>query len=238
MAIHGKATGVLLGGYDLTSMLNSIGTPTSLETAEVTPFGSTAKKYIPGLADATVSMSGFFEGDAAATELLLDAVVDTADSILVSYGRALTVGQDVKFGKVLRTSFEVSSPVGAAVSIAGASQADGGMHTGVVLAANQVVTTSPTNGTAHNAGAGTTNGGNATLHVTANTRDGAVTVKVQHSTDDSVWVDLATFTVVPAAEVTSEVIALPDTINRYTRALVTLAGSTGSSTITVALSRG
>lgn len=240
MAIHGKATGVLLGGYDLTPMLNSISTPQSLDVVETTPFQAPggAKTYIPGMSDATVSMGGFFEGDLAATEDMLDVAAETADAILVSYGRVLAVGQDCKFGGVIRTAFEVSSPVGDVVSITGAAQADGGLHTGPTLMAKQAVSTSPTNGTAVDNGAGTTSGGKAVLQVTSNTRDGTVTAKIQHSTDGSVWVDKATFAVVSAGAIASEVIDLPGTINRYTRVVVTLAGSTGSASITVALSRG
>lgn len=238
MAIHGKATGILMGGFDLTSMLNSIGTPQSLEVNEVTPFGSTAKTYIPGLADATVSMSGFFDGDATATEELLDAVSNSAEAIIVSYGRALAAGQDVKFSNIIRSSFEVSSPVAGAVSISGAAQSDGGLHTGILLAAKQTISSTPTNGASQDNAASTATGGKAVVQVTTNTRDGDVTVKVQHSADDSTWADLGTFAVVATTVVTSEVILLPATINRYTRVLVTLAGSTGSAIITVALSRG
>ena len=201
MAIHGKATGILLGGYDLTSMLNQIGTPQSVDTTEVTTFGVTAKEYIPGLADATVSMSGFFEGDAKATEDMLDVASDTAEVILVSYGRAFTVGQECKFGKVVRSAFEVSSPVGDVVSITGAAQADGGLTTGRVLAAKQAVSATPTNSAAVDNTAATTNGGKAVLNLTDNTRDGSVTVVVQHSTDNATWVDKGTFAVVPRKSV-------------------------------------
>lgn len=237
MAVHGKATGVLLGGYDLTPMLNQIGTPVSLDVSETTPFGSTAKTYIPGLADATVSMGGFFEGDLTATEDMLDVAAETADAILVSYGKAVTVGDSCKIGAVIRSSFEVTSPVGDVVSIAGAAQADGGLRTGKVLAAKQTIT-STTNGGTVDGAASSDLGGMATLHVTGNTRNGAVTVVVQHSANGSTWVDKGTFTVVGAGDLTSEVIDLAGTINRYTRAVITLAGSTGSAIVTVALSRG
>lgn len=238
MAVHGKATGILLGGYDLTPMLNAIGTPSSLDVAEVTPFGSTAKSYIPGVADATVTMGGFYEGTMEATEELLDTVASTGEVILVSYGRAITVGQTVKFAKVIRSAFEVTGSVSDAVGISGAAQADGGLHTGTVLAAKQAVSTTPVNGSTVDGGASSANGGHAALHITANDRDGDVTVTVQHSTDGSVWVDKGTFTVVATDTLASEVIDLAGTINRYVRAVVTLAGSTGSATVTVALSRG
>lgn len=238
MAIHGKATGIILGGYDITSMLNEISTPQMVDTAETTPFGSTAKTYIPGMGDATVSMGGFYEGAADATEDFLDTVAATADAVIVVYGRALAVGVDCKFGSVLRTSFEVTSPVGDVVSISGAAQASGGLTTGRVLMAKQTVSATPTNGTSADNAVATTAGGKAVLSVTGNTRDGNATVVVQHSTDGTTWVDKGTFTVVPAATLTSEVIALSGTINRYTRVVVTLAGTTGSAIVTVALSRG
>ena len=238
MAIHGKATGIILGGYDLTPMLNSIATPQSLDVAETTPFGSTAKTYVPGLADATVSVGGMFEGDMDATELLLDTASDTADAILVSYGRAIVAGQDCKFGRVIRSSFEVTSPVGDVVPISGAARADGGLHTGPVLMAKAEVTTSPPSRATDDNGSATLLGGKAVVNVTDNTRNGAVTVIVQHSTDGTTWVDKGTFTVIGAGILTSEVIDLTGTINRYLRAVVTLAGSTGSAIVTVALSRG
>ena len=238
MAIHGKATGILLGGYDLTPMLNQIATPQSLDVTEVTHFGETAKKYIPGIADATVSMSGFFEGDAKATEEMLDTASDESESLLVTYGLALAVGQDCKFANVIRSSFEVSSPVGDVVSISGAAQANGGLTTGKVLTAMLEATGASTSGTSVDNTVSSANGGKAALHLTENTRNGNSTVTVQHSTDNAVWVDLGTFAVVPTLTVASEVLELTGTINRYVRVVVTLAGSTGSAITTVALSRG
>jgi hypothetical protein len=44
-----------------------IGFPRSIETAETTTFGSSAKSYITGLTDATVSLSGKFDATADGT---------------------------------------------------------------------------------------------------------------------------------------------------------------------------
>jgi hypothetical protein len=240
VAIHGKATGVILGGYDLTFMLNKINTSQSVDANESTPFQAPggAKTFLPGLSDGTVSMDGMYEADADATELFLDVVASTADAVIVTYGKVLAFGNEVKFGSVIRSAFEVMSPVGDIVSITGKAQVTGGLLTGKVAAAKTVVASTPTNGTAVDNGAGTTAGGKAVLSVIANDRDGAVTVKVQHSSDNSTWIDKGTFTVIPSLGLGSEVIDLPGSISRYLRAVVTLAGSTGSATVTVALSRG
>ena len=72
-----------------------------------------------------------------------------------------------------------------------------------------------------------------------NTRNGTVTMKIQHSTDNSTFVDLVTFTVVGSTTTTQEriVVAAGTTVNRYLRAQSTVAGTTGSITPIVAFAR-
>ncbi|MGH2671038.1 MAG: hypothetical protein ACRDH5_18335, partial [bacterium] len=71
------------------------------------------------------------------------------------------------------------------------------------------------------------NGGVGTLHVTANTRDaGTIVIKIQHSVDDTAWVDLITFATVNFAVTTKERLSVAGTVNRYVRALWTVTGAT------------
>ena len=88
-----------------------------------------------------------------------------------------------------------------------------------------------------NNGASTTNGGAALLHVIANTVDGDTDIKVQHSADDSVWVDLVSFTAVGASTITSELSAVTGTVNQYLRVTASTAGSSGAITFMVSASR-
>ena len=77
------------------------------------------------------------------------------------------------------------------------------------------------------------------MSVPVNTRDGNITVKIQHSADDSTFADLVTFTVVSSTTITSEKIEVAGntTVNRYLRVNYTVAGSTGSATPVVAFTR-
>jgi hypothetical protein len=84
--------------------------------------------------------------------------------------------------------------------------------------------TTATNGTSVDNGASTANGMRANLHVTAVTGTGG-TVKVQHSSDNSTWVDFHTFTAATAA--TSQTKTATGTVNRYLRSVITPAGSSG-----------
>ena len=88
--------------------------------------------------------------------------------------------------------------------------------------------TSDTNGTAVDNAAGTTNGGTGVVHVTAFSGFSGGVFKVQHSTDNSSWSDLITFTTV--AGKTSERVTVSGTVNRYLRFFTDVTG-TGSVTV-------
>jgi hypothetical protein len=238
--IHGKSAGVLYGAYDLSAFFNEASMSQSVETAETTTFGSGAKSYITGLKDGTFSLSGMFDGVAAGIDEVISASVGDSANVpitIIPQQDATMVVSDVSFsGETLETSYEVSSPVGDVVSANMEGQITGGMDRGIILAPKTVVSATAT-GTSVDQTASTTNGGVGYLHVTANTRNGAITVKVQHSSDNSTFADLITFTSVSSTTIVSERIAVTGTVNRYVRASYTVAGSSGSATTTVAFSR-
>ena len=238
--IHGKSAGVLYGAYDLSAFFNEASMSQSVETAETTTFGSGAKSYITGLKDGTFSLSGMFDGVAAGIDEVISASVGDSANVpitIIPQQAATMVVCDVSFsGETLETSYEVSSPVGDVVSANMEGQITGGMDRGIILAPKTVVSATAT-GTSVDQTASTTNGGVGYLHVTANTRNGAITVKVQHSSDNSTFADLITFTSVSSTTIVSERIAVTGTVNRYVRASYTVAGSSGSATTTVAFSR-
>ena len=78
--------------------------------------------------------------------------------------------------------------------------------------------TSAANGASLDHGAATSAGLSAYLHLLAFTGT-SVTVKVQHSTDDATWADLASFTTL--SDVGAERIETAGTVNRYLRVITT-----------------
>lgn len=84
--------------------------------------------------------------------------------------------------------------------------------------------TATTTGTSHDNEAASTGGWSAILHVTASS-GGTWEFKLQHSTDDSSFADLATFTANGSA-VTAEYKAAAGTVNRYVRLLETRTSGT------------
>lgn len=238
--IHGKDAAVIHGTTPLTSYLNDGSVSQDIETAETTAFGVAggAKTYITGLRDATLSASGLFDGVASAVDDVLSASIgsDTLAPVLFAQS-GIAAGNRAFILQAKTTSYEVSAPVGDVVSVSYDAQADGGADDALLLTALAAVTATG-NGTAQDNSASTTNGGMAQLHVTANTMNNNTVFKVQHSSDNSTWVDLVTFTTVATTVTTSErvLVAAGTTVNRYLRASYTASG-TGSITFTMAFAR-
>lgn len=236
--IHGKSAGIVHGVYDLTSYLNDASVSQDVETAETTVFGISAKTYITGLRDATISASGMFDGAASAVDEVLTASIgsDTLAPMMVAQS-GLTGAERAYILQSKTTSYEVSAPVGDVVSVSFDSQADGGADDALLLTSLAAITATG-NGTSRDNSASTTNGGMAQVHVTANTLNNSLVFKVQHSADNSTWADLVTFTTVPTTTKTSErsAVASGTTVNRYLRANYTTSG-TGSITFIMAFAR-
>jgi hypothetical protein len=110
---------------------------------------------------------------------------------------------------------------------------------GVSLHVNQAETSLTFTGTAVDNAAQTTNGGVFVVHVTAIAGASPnVVFKVQHSTDNSTWVDLATVSAVTAANSARRVeVAAGTTVRRYLRVVATEGGTTTSITFVAAFAR-
>jgi hypothetical protein len=245
---HGKNTAVLVGAYNLSAYFQSAQVANSVMTAETTTYGAAggAKTYVTGLNDSTVSLSGLFDGAAGAVDSVLQAAIgtDTDINYLIAQDGGMVVGRPCLIGQSILTKYSVDSPVADVVKTSADLQSDAGNDRGIILA-DLTAISATANGTSVDNGAATSNGGYAFLFVPTNTRNGTVTVKVQHSSDNSTWVDLtftnsaSSFTAVSSSATTSErlTVALGSNVNRYLRAQYTVAGSSGSTSIAVAFTR-
>jgi hypothetical protein len=235
--VHGKGVEVLYGGKKLTSFFNDATVSRNIDSAETTAFGDSAKKYITGMMDGTMSLSGMFDGEANAIDDHLKTTIGAAAAdVATVLPEGAANGKAAYSAAVRQTSYEVSSPIGDVVAVSLEVQADGGVDRCVILNGEQAVTSSGT-GTPVDNTAASSNGAAAYLHVTANTRDGATTFKVQSSADNNTWADLATFTSVSATSTTAERVLVSGSVPRYLRASHAPGGSSGSITYTITLGR-
>jgi hypothetical protein len=239
MPIHGKNTNVALGQYDITRSLKEVSADRSFDTAETTCFDEPggAKTYVLGGQDATFSWSGIESGkiDSVRSRIGGIADLDLGAPFTVGPDRGFEAGRIAEMGSILSTGINISSPVADVVSSSGDFQADGPIELGKMLTTKADYSAASVNGASVDLGAPGI-GARLHYHVVANGRNGLVTLRVQHSANNSTWVDYDTFTV-PAGQLDAISRESTTALQRYARVQVILAGSAGAVTARVAIAR-
>lgn len=108
---------------NISTYLNNISMPRSIETGETTSFGNSAKTYIVGLSDSTISIDGTWD---ATVDAHLAAVLGQDASLTFEYGPEGSGSGAIKYtGECFLTSFETSSPVADVVTFTAEFQVTG-----------------------------------------------------------------------------------------------------------------
>lgn len=234
--VHSKATEVFVNGYPLTLFLNKVAFPGEVDTAETSTFGRNSKTRVAGLKDVKATAEGLFSAIKVAPQNEVDDVFSAALGVELTkwlycpegdaYGKRCTMMQGIA------SSYEVASDIGDAVSVKAEAEADAyGPEYGIVLHSTDNVESAASNSAATDNGAATTAGLAAQIQVVGMTGTSpTLTAKVQHSVDNSVWVDLVTFTAISAATGGAAACQrgeVAGTVNRYLRSIWTITGTGG-----------
>ena len=233
--VHGKDSKLFLNNNDFGQYFNNVDFTRTADVSETTAFGSSNKSFIAGDKDGTVSMTGMF--DATADAILQPFLGSSTDTDICIGADGITDGKSIFFGTGVVTNYGQSSPVGDVVATSLDLQADAGLFNGLVL--DNATITATGNSTSTDNRAGTTNGGGAIAIVTgvSGTSTPTATIKIQHSTNDSTFVDLVTFTNFTAVGSQVSEIASGTTINRYLRVNYTITGTNPSFNVIVGFGR-
>lgn len=130
---HGKSTVFKVDNNagsltDISNTLTDVSFPQSVDTAETSAFGASAKSYVVGLTDATLSVSGNFD---ATVDAHLAAIVGKADSVSFEYGPEGSTATYTKYtGEALLTSYEKSGAIGDVVTYSAEFQVTGAITRG------------------------------------------------------------------------------------------------------------
>jgi len=130
---HGKSTVFKVDNNagtltDISNTLTDVSFPQSVDTAETSAFGASAKSYVVGLTDATLSVSGNYD---ATVDAHLAAIVGKADSVSFEYGPEGSTATFVKYtGEALLTSYEKSGAIGDVVTYSAEFQVTGAITRG------------------------------------------------------------------------------------------------------------
>jgi hypothetical protein len=234
---HGKSAALLADEYDLTGYGQYVTLESSVDIHDATVFGVSYKVKATGLKHATLAGDLLWDGATGAShDALADAFGQTTPVIHSFFPQGYAVGS---FAALLYTSanrFDVKVVIEDINKCSfGCDASEDGFDVGVghhALGAE----TATANGTAVDNAASTANGGVGVLHVTAISGGITITAKIQHSSNNSTWADLITFSGVTAVGAQRTEVVAGTTVNRYTRTIWTISG-TGSATFVSAFAR-
>lgn len=246
---YGRTSAVALDKLDASLFINTAGYSTKLGNAEVTHFQSQAKEFVVGLAEGTLTLSGMFDATNSVTQPTVTSADATLDAMIpgtgpypvtMAFDGGFAAGRRVLIATAFMANYTPGSALGGVANVKVDMTCTNRPMDGYALTAYAPITTAgAVTGAAVDNGAtagATANGLVWTVHVPANTWSVPTPVKIQHSTDNVTWVDLATQSV-PATTQTAYTIAVAGTVNRYVRSLITTAAGTGAITVLSAFAR-
>lgn len=232
--VHAKNSRVLVNSAHLSGDVNRWRFEHRRALSSVVNLLSNGDQFMPGLLAGGVGVDGNFNSGAGNINSVIDAAHAAEGGLLTTFlPEGLTVGKMALIANGNVSARESPIAVADAVRVTMEGTPDDGVDIGFLLHGLTAETADGQASSVDNA-ASSAGGGVGVIHVTAYSGLTSIALKVQHSTDNSAWSDLISFTSVTAT--TSERKTVTGTVNRYLRAWWDVTG-TGSCTFAMAFAR-
>jgi hypothetical protein len=234
--VHSKNGRVMVNNRHLSGRINGWTVAGERNLGETTTLVDDGARFIPGLRSGSITVNGLFDGGAGDIDEEIQASDGALDGLLTTVlPDGFTIGKPAFIATSNLSSYAIESSVSDTVSLTVEATPNDGVDHGRAVHAHTAETATGNSASVDN-GASSTNGGVASLHVTAASgTTPSLTVKVQHSTDNTTFVDLISFTA--ATAVTSERKTVTGTVNRYVREQHTISGTSPNFTYAAAFAR-
>lgn len=238
----GNQAQVMLDGFNLHQFAKSFGVNPDTDMHDASVLGTTSRIKLPGLKHATASSEAFHDDTAVLGSYnILKGKYGAAVPGIFSYAHlGFGLGNPVILMYANEVSLQSQSIVADLNMLTlNAEAAEDAVDFGVSLHVLSAETSLPVTGASVDNAAATANGGVGVLHVTAmvGAGDPNIVYTIQHSVDNSVWVDLVNFVAVTAVSSQRIEVAAGTTIRRYLRNTITEGGATASVTGVVSFAR-
>lgn len=235
---HGRLAALYLGGNDVSPYFASADWAAKMTPADVTTFGAAWKSAIAGLADSTLTASGYYDSayPAGGNDAVVQATLQV-DNAVVTYLPAggLAIGDQARLILAETTDLKRGSKIGGAITFDWAATTTQAVGFGTVLHVLQSET-----GTISGTGDGLLQGVSsatglvANLHVTA-ISGGTLSFKLQDSVlIGGAYTDIASGAFTNVTAIGAQRLVVPGTIRAFVRAVATLGASTCTYSITAA----
>lgn len=227
---------VLINSRHLSGSISGWDFTASRLMSTVTSILDAGSKAIPGIAQGGIGLTGMFNSAAGDIDATIAAAVGVDNGLLWTIlPSGLTLGQPALICQSELEDYKITSAVGNAVMVSVQGMPDDGTDIGVLLHALSAETADGQASSVDNT-ASTANGGVASLHVTAYSGLTSVAFTVEHSSDNSSFSTLGSFTSVTAIGSERILVSPGTTVNRYVRAAFDVTGI-GSVTFAMAFAR-
>jgi hypothetical protein len=235
--VSGTSVAVLANEKVVTATVSGASVQHSRAYGEATTFADGGARYVPGLMSGSIKLMGPQDsvGQNLYGEVSAAVGVDNGLQIIVC-PEGTAIGKPALFAIGDVTDWAVDANVKDAVAASLTCQSDESTALGFIVHALAAETVTG-NGTAVDRGTvstPSTHGADVAISCTAYSGLTSAAIKIQHSTDNSTWADLVSFTTLTAIGNERKVVADGTTVNRYVRVVTTVAG-TGSATFLVAM---
>jgi len=231
---------VMADQYDISQFLTKMTPQRMRDMADCSTLASDSHEYTPVLRGGSFILEGLYRSNAIVGTSLHDIFAALPDQqiIVTGYPETRVVGKPamMMYADALKYDLDcvVSDLVKARIECTSQKWAT---EIGVSLH-DLTAETGTGNGTSTDNGVATTNGGVGVLHCTAIAGTApSVVVRIEHSTNNSTWATLLTFTAAATATKQRIEVAANTTVNRWLREVHTFGGTTSSITFNSAFAR-
>lgn len=194
---HGSQAAIFGNGYALCPWTKSVssGRQTAMENTTVLCNTSGAQSYVAGLEDGTLSIEGLWDGDESVTpsidKILQGAFV--AGAILTYCPQGDVLGYPAFALMAERASYDIQTPGNTLSKFSASAQSKVGLERGTILLPATTLALGSGATTPVDNSVPTTNGAVAYLQCIEHDGGDPQYVTIQHSSDDTTYVDLITF---------------------------------------------
>jgi hypothetical protein len=217
---HGKGTVVIKDGFNFSPYLQDVDIATTISEHESTCLADTiAKRFIPGLEEATLSANGLYDGDVGKVNDIIQAAKMNTSNVWTVFGGGDELGAKGTAINGIFTSYgvQVSFSDLVKMTVAGRANTPAYEITSLLPLSTKTITTTTTG--VDNA-VSTANGALVFLQIENVT--GNITYAIQDSADNISFAQIATGTL--ATDLVSVISTIAGTIRRYVRVVLTLDG--------------
>lgn len=242
---HGKDTRIVVNQANLSQILNDASIGAGVDKAETSVYGQQVKSYMVGLADATVTYSGLFDGSTSSTggqtpkmhQVLYDLAGNSTSPAVNSYlPEGDVIGRRTRLFTGVVTNVTLETPQADVVKCNYEQSVAGTFTAGEVLKDFTNAVTAPSTFTVVDGVKASTGDWAVHAHVVSYASTGVWTFKVQHSSAaGGAYVDLTTARALN--KVTRYVrVTGSGTVKRYLKAILT-AKTGGNANMLIAYGR-